>query len=101
MIHVKNLPIHGRPSTPAAHICVSDMQYSVNQRLVLLLALALPKSSLHEPQDALLGNEQVTHFEVHGPNTVEKRKGAPRARVLGGALSALNSLGARQSADKP
>ena len=24
--------------------------------------------SLHEPQAALLGNEQVTHFEVHGPN---------------------------------
>src|SRR5258705_7999344 len=34
------------------------------------------KGAFHEPQDALLGNEQVTHFEVHGPNAFEKRKGA-------------------------
>src|SRR5258705_10261884 len=34
------------------------------------------KGAFHEPQDDLLGNEQVTHFEVHGPNAFEKRKGA-------------------------
>ena len=29
--------------------------------------------ALHEPYDALLANEQVTHFEVHGPNACGKK----------------------------
>ena len=32
--------------------------------------------AFHEPQDALLADEQVTHLGVHGPNAFEKRKGA-------------------------
>ena len=34
--------------------------------------------ALHEPQAASLANEQVTHFEVHGPNACAKRKEAFR-----------------------
>jgi len=51
----------------------------VIQRLVLVRFM-VPMHGIqvvkafHEPQDASLGNEQVTHFEVHGPNAFEKNE---------------------------
>ena|SRR2546425_1535051 len=42
------------------------------------------KGAFHEPQDAWLGNEQVTHFEARGPNAFEKNeRGLSMNRRLG------------------